>query len=43
MSLLNEENSFYNVDLLNLLKDSSEAVLPYKRIRFRRNQQILAE
>ncbi|HEM1914155.1 TPA: Crp/Fnr family transcriptional regulator, partial [Listeria monocytogenes] len=23
MSLLNEENSFYNVDLLNLLKDSS--------------------
>ncbi|HEM2417827.1 TPA: Crp/Fnr family transcriptional regulator, partial [Listeria monocytogenes] len=24
MSLLNEENSFYNVDLLNLLKDSSE-------------------
>ncbi|HBL6254336.1 TPA: Crp/Fnr family transcriptional regulator, partial [Listeria monocytogenes] len=28
MSLLNEENSFYNVDLLNLLKDSSEAVLP---------------
>lgn len=41
MSLLNEENSFYNADLLELLKDSNEAVLPYKRIRFRRNQKIL--
>ncbi|HHQ1155836.1 TPA: Crp/Fnr family transcriptional regulator, partial [Listeria innocua] len=43
MSLLNEENNFYNVDLLDLLKDSNEAVLPYKRIRFRRNQKILTE
>ncbi|MBC6130404.1 Crp/Fnr family transcriptional regulator, partial [Listeria booriae] len=43
MSLLNEENSFYNADLLELLKDSNEAVLPYKRIRFRRNQKILTE
>lgn len=43
MSLLNEENSFYNTDLLDLLKDSNEAVLPYKRIRFRRNQKILTE
>ncbi|MBC1742915.1 Crp/Fnr family transcriptional regulator [Listeria welshimeri] len=43
MSLLNEENSFYNADLLELLKDSNEAVLPYKRIRFRRNQKILIE
>ncbi|MBF2455040.1 Crp/Fnr family transcriptional regulator, partial [Listeria seeligeri] len=41
MSLLNEENNFHNVDLLDLLKDSNEAVLPYKRIRFRRNQKIL--
>lgn len=43
MSLLNEENNFYNVDLLDLLKDSNEAVLSYKRIRFRRNQKILTE
>ncbi|MBC1378776.1 Crp/Fnr family transcriptional regulator [Listeria innocua] len=43
MSLLNEENNFYNADLLDLLKDSNEAVLPYKRIRFRRNQKILTE
>ncbi|MBC1375058.1 Crp/Fnr family transcriptional regulator [Listeria sp. FSL L7-0091] len=43
MSLLNDENSFYNTDLLELLKDSNEAVLPYKRIRFRRNQKILTE
>ncbi|HCJ4363172.1 TPA: Crp/Fnr family transcriptional regulator, partial [Listeria innocua] len=27
----------------DLLKDSNEAVLPYKRIRFRRNQKILTE
>lgn len=43
MSLLNEENSFYNTDLLEMLKDSTEAVLPYKRIRFRRNQRIISE
>lgn len=37
MLLLNEENSFYNVDLFNLLKDFSEVVFLYKRICFRCN------